>query len=452
MRKINRNMCEGPMLGNIILYTIPIILTSLSQLLFNAIGLVVVGRFCGSISVAAIGATSHLTNLIIGMFSGLSIGAGVTVAQSLGAGDFEKTHKAVHTAIPLALIGGAILTFIGIVFSKPILRIMDTPEEALDLAALYMRILFCGITFNILYSFGASILTASGDTKRPLIYLTIAGAINVTLNVIFVVALRMNAVGVALATIVSQAVSAILAIRALMKRHDSIYFSIKEMCIDGETVKKILKVGVPPGIQYSLVSAGDVIIQSAINSFGVNFVSGITAATNIEGVVIFSANAFQQTALNFSGQNYGAKRFDRIKKIMLICMCGAATCGLVLGSLTYIFGESLLSIYITDSVEAIKAGMIRFAFVALLYFICGITDSIAGTINGMGSTLATMLTYIFGTCGSRIIWIYSVFAIPKYHTPQTLFALYPISWTVTFVILIINFVIVFNKKRKKYSN
>ncbi len=452
MRKINKNMCEGPMLGNIILYTIPIILTSVLQLLFNAADLVVVGRFCGSISVAAVGATSSLTNLIVSLFIGLSVGSGVAVAHGIGANDFEKTHKAVHTAIPLALIGGVVLTVVGIIFSKPLLKLMDTPDEVLDLAALYMKIFFGGMVFNMLYNFGASILRAAGDTKRPLIYLSIAGVINVILNIFFVTVFHMNVAGVALATTISQAVSAVLVILALMHRHDSIYFSIKEMCIDGEAVKKILKVGVPSGIQSSLFSISNVLIQSSINSFDATFVAGSAAAANVESFVWVSMNSFHQSALIFTGQNFGAKKFDRIKKTLLICLSGAAVCGLVLGSLTYIFGEPLLSIYITDSQEAINAGLIRFSLVGLPYFLCGIMDTTTGAIRGMGSSMPPMIISIIGACGFRIAWIYTIFSIPRFHTPQILFLSYPISWILTFVALIITFAIVFKKNRKKYDN
>lgn len=452
VRKINRNMCEGPMLGNIILYTIPIILTSVLQLLFNAADLVVVGRFCGSVSVAAVGATSSLTHFIVNLFIGISVGSGVAVAQSIGAGDNEKTHRVVHTAMPLALISGVILTVIGIILSKPLLELMDTPESVIDLATVYMQIFFCGMIFNMLYNFGAAILRAAGDTKGPLVYLTISGVLNVILNVIFVTVFDMNVAGVALATTISQALSAVLVIFSLMSRHDQIYFSLKEMRIDMESTKNILKVGIPSGIQSSIFSIANVLIQSSINSFGATFVSGSAAAANIETFVWSIMNSFHQSALIFTGQNYGAKKPHRIKKIFLICLAGVTITGLVLGSLTFTFGKQLLSIYITDSQEAINAGLIRFTFVCLPYFLCGILDTTTGSIRGMGASVPPMIISIIGGCAFRVVWIYTIFSIPKYHTPHVLFAVYPISWTLTIIALLITFVIVYKKNKHKFES
>ncbi len=450
MRKINRNMCEGPMLGNIILYTIPIILTSLLQLLFNAADLIVVGNFCGSVSVAAVGATSSLTHLIVNLFIGLSVGSGVAVAHSIGEGSAEKTSRAVHTAMPIALIGGAVLTVAGILLSKPLLELMNTPESVIDLATVYMQIFFGGMVCNMIYNFGAAILRAAGDTKSPLIYLSIAGVLNVVLNIIFVTLFHMNVAGVALATSISQALSAVLVLLNLMNRHDAVRFDIKEIKFDKEAFKKIVTIGVPSGLQSSLFSISNVLIQSSINSFGEAFVSGSAAAANIESFVWAIMNSFHQSALVFTGQNYGAKKLDRIKKIFVICISGAALCGLVFGSLTYIFGKPLLSIYITDSQEAINAGLIRFSFVALPYFLGGIMDTATGAIRGMGSSLPPMIISIIGACAFRVVWIYTIFSIPKFHTPYILFLSYPISWLLTFTALLITFIIVYKKNKNKY--
>lgn len=451
MRRINRNMCEGPMLGNIILYTIPIILTSVLQLLFNAADLVIVGRFCGSTSVGAVGATGSITNLIVSLFMGLSVGAGVSVAHALGANDWEAAHRTVHTAIPAAVIGGGVLTVIGIVFSKAFLELMDTPENVLPLSTLYMRIYFGGMIFNMLYNFGAAILRAAGDTKRPLIYLSFAGVLNVVLNVVFVTVFHMNVAGVALATTISQAVSAILVLSALMRRHDAISFSFKSIKFDGHTLKKMLTIGIPSGLQSSLFGISNVLIQSSVNSFGAIFVAGSASAGNIEGFVYVIMNSFYQTSLNFSGQNYGAGKLDRVKKSLLICALGAGISGFVSGGLTYVFGHQLLSIYITDSAQAISYGMIRISIVGTMYFFCGIMETITGAIRGMGSSIPPMIITVIGVCAIRIIWIYTIFSIPRFHTPECLFLSYPLTWVITIIAEFIAFRIIFKNKERQLA-
>lgn len=447
MSRVNRNMCEGPMIGNVILYTIPIILTGVLQLLFNAADLVVVGRFCGSVSVAAVGATASITNLIVCLFMGISVGAGVSVAHTIGARDYEKTSLVVHTAIPTAALGGAVLTVVGVLLSETLLKIMDTPANTLPLATVYMQIYFCGMIFNMIYNFGAAILRAAGDTKRPLLYLTIAGIVNVVLNVLFVTVFHMNVAGVALATAISQAVSAILILNALMHRHDAISFSLKLMKIDGPTLKKMLVVGIPSGLQSSLFGISNVLIQSSVNSFGDVFVAGAAAASNIEGFVYIIMNSFYQTSLNFSGQNYGAGKLERVKKTLAICAIGAAISGILSGGLTVIFGKPLLSIYITDSPEAIAYGMIRIGIIGATYFMCGIMETITGTIRGMGSSITTMVISVIGVCAIRIVWIYTVFAaIP---TPQCLFLSYPVTWVVTIIAEIVAFAVIYKKKKQQ---
>lgn len=451
MRRINRNMCEGPMLGNIILYTIPIILTSVLQLLFNAADLVIVGRFCGSTSVGAVGATGSITNLIVSLFMGLSVGAGVSVAHALGANDWEAAHRTVHTALPAAVIGGGVLTVIGIVFSKAFLELMDTPENVLPLSTLYMRIYFGGMIFNMLYNFGAAILRAAGDTKRPLIYLSFAGVLNVALNIVFVTVFHMNVAGVALATTISQAVSAILVLSALMRRHDAISFSFKSIKFDGHTLKKMLTIGIPSGLQSSLFGISNVLIQSSVNSFGAIFVAGSASAGNIEGFVYVIMNSFYQTSLNFSGQNYGAGKLDRVKKSLLICALGAGISGFVSGGLTYVFGHQLLSIYITDSAQAISYGMIRISIVGTMYFFCGIMETITGAIRGMGSSIPPMIITVIGVCAIRIIWIYTIFSIPRFHTPECLFLSYPLTWVITIIAEFIAFRIIFKNKERQLA-
>lgn len=442
------DMTEGPLFKNIVIYTIPIILTSILQLLFNAADLVIVGRFRGSLSVAAVGATGSITMLIVNLFIGLSVGAGVTVAHALGAKKDQEVHRTIHTAIPAAIISGVILTVIGISLSTPLLRMMNTPESVLPLSSLYMKIYFAGITFNMLYNFASSILRAAGDTKSPLIFLSLAGVINVGLNVMFVTLFNMNVEGVALATTISQGVSAILVVIALMKRSDACKLELRKMKIYKPQLTKIIRIGLPAGIQGSLFSISNVIIQSSINSFGDIVMSGNAAAGNIEGFVYVTLNAFHQTAVNYVGQNAGAKKYKRVSKILLICLISVIVVGIVTGGVVYMFAEDLLSIYITDSAEAIGYGIIRMSYICLFYFLCGLMDVSTGALRGLGASVAPMVISVLGVCGIRIAWIYSIFRIPKFHTPGCLYSSYLVSWTVTFIIQMIAFYFIFKKHKK----
>lgn len=451
MKKANHSMLQGPLFSNIVSYTIPIILTSVLQLLFNAADLVIVGRFRGSIAVAAVSATSSLTMLIINLFMGMSVGVGVAVAHALGGKQEEITHRAVHTAIPVALIGGVLVTIIGVLCSESLLVLMGTPKKVLPLSALYMRIYFAGITFTMLYNFCASILRAAGDTKGPLIYLSIGGVINVVLNVFFVTAFDMSVDGVALATIISQAIAAVLSLIALHKRQDACHLDFKRLRIYGPQLAKIIRIGLPAGIQSSLFSISNVIIQSSVNSFGDIFMSGNGAAASIEGFIYVTFNAFQQTTVNFIGQNVGARQYKRIRMIFCICLVSAMAVTMVIGTCAYIFGETLLAIYITDSQKAIEYGMIRLAYIALPYFLCAVMEITTGALRGIGASLIPMLLSVLGVCGIRVLWIYTIFQIPAYHTPQCLYTSYPISWTITFLFQLLAFFLVYRKHKKAYS-
>ncbi|MDO4863017.1 MAG: MATE family efflux transporter [Ruminococcus sp.] len=434
MRRNTADLTEGPLLKGLIAYTIPIILTGVLQLLFNAADLVVVGRFCGSISVAAVGACGAVINLLVNLFIGLSVGAGVTVAHGIGAGKDEDVRRTVHTAIPLAAICGAVLSAIGIAGARWILSLMGTPENVIGLSTTYMRIYFSGIIASTLYNFGGAILRAAGDTKSPLYFLTAAGFVNVLLNLFFVIVLKMDVAGVALATAMSQVLSAVLVILALMRREDACRLRLREMHIYGRQLLKIVRIGFPAGIQGSLFSISNVIIQSSVNSFGSVVMSGNAAAQNIEGFVYISMNSVSQTALNYAGQNHGAGKFDRIRKIMLACLALAFGAGVSLGGLAVLFSRPLLSIYITDSDEAIKYGVIRLIFICLPYFLCGIMDVATGMLRGIGSSVAPMFITVAGVCGFRILWIYTVFRMPQYHSLEVLYSSYMISWSVTFAI------------------
>ena len=445
--KRSANMLNGTLWSSLITYTIPIILTSILQLLFNAADLVIVGRYSGSINVAAVSSTGAITNLIVNLFIGLSIGAGVTVAHALGGNHAQEVHRTVHTALPTALLGGILLSVVGVLFSETFLTMMQTPENVLPLAAKYMRIYFCGMTFTMVYNFCASILRAAGDTKSPLIFLTLSGIINVGLNIFFVLYLHMTVDGVALATVISQAISAVLVVIALMRRTDACKLSLRKMRFYKQQFLKIIRIGLPAGIQSSMFAISNVIVQSSINSFGSEvLMSGNGAAGNIEGFVFVTMNSFHQTAVNFIGQNMGAHQYKRIKKIFGLCLIYVSVVGFAAGFSVWLFGEKLLGLYITDSQEAIRLGLIRFNYVALPYFICGLMDVSTGSLRGLGASFTPMLLSILGVCGLRIMWIYTVFQIPQFHTPEWLYISYPLSWVGTFIMQTTAFIIIYKKR------
>ena len=453
MKSKSADMLSGPLLGPMILYTIPIILSGVLQLLFNAADLMVVGQFCGSVSVGAVSSTGALTNLIINLFMGISVGAGVCVAHGLGGRREEEVHRTVHTAIPAALVSGAILTVVGVTLSEPMLRMMSTPEEVLPLSALYMKIYFLGITFTILYNFCSAILRAAGDTRGPLIYLTVAGVINVILNLIFVIAFDMNVAGVALATTIAQGVSAILTLRALMRRTDACKLYLNKLKIYKPQLMKMIRIGLPAGVQGSMFSISNVIIQSAVNSFGsAAVVAGNGAASNMESFINTAMNAFNQTAVNYIGQNLGALQFDRIKKIFRSCLLCVAGMGLVLGPMLYVFAPQLLTFYITDSEEAVAYALVRMSITCMPYFVCGMMDVTMGALRGLGASLQPMVVTVLGVCVMRIVWIYTIFQAPGFHTPECLYASYPISWTLTFLILFVLFLYVLRKKEAEMQS
>lgn len=404
------DMTEGSLLKKIIVYTIPIILTGVLQLLFNAADLIVVGRFGTDTSVAAVGATSSIINLITNLFIGLSVGAGVTVAHGLGAGKSDDVHKTVHTAIPIAFVSGIILTVIGVCCSRFFLELMGTPDDVINLSATYMKIYFIGITASMIYNFGSAIIRATGDTKRPLIYLTVSGIINVVLNLIFVILLKMDVAGVATATTISQTVSALLILRSMMKRDDACKLILRKMRFYRQQIVRIIKIGVPAGIQGSLFSISNVIIQSSINSFGSVVMSGNAAAANIEGFVYVSMNSFSQTSINFTARNYGAGKYDRLSRIMYLCLGSVFVTGLTLGLTARFFGESLLSIYVPGKPEDISYGLIRMTFICIPYFLCGLMEVTTGLLRGINYSMLPMIISIAGVCVFRIVWGYILYS------------------------------------------
>lgn len=449
MNKKTLDMCQGPFLTKIIRYTIPVILTGLLQLAFNAADLIIVGQFApnGTTSVAAVGATASLTHLLVNLFIGISVGAGVCVAQGLGAKQEKDVSQSVHTALPTAVICGLIMTVLGLLFSEKMLILMKTPTDVLPLATLYMKIYFSGTVFLMIYNFGASILRAAGDTKGPLIYISAAGILNVVLNAFFVIVFRMDVAGVALATMLSQALSAVLVVIALIKRTDACKLYLRKLKMHKAPLLKILRIGLPSGIQGSLFSISNILIQSSINSFGSVVMSGNAAAGSIEGFIYTSMNAFSQTSVNFVGQNVGAGRYDNVKKIVFTNLACVSVLGAVLGFLAYVFAEPLLSLYIKDSSQAIDVGILRLAFISIPYFLCGIMDTMTGSLRGMGSSMTPMFITVLGVCGFRIAWIYSIFRV--FPTLDCLYVSYPISWVVTFLAELIAFAILIKMRKKK---
>ena len=441
------DMCTGPMLKKIIVFTIPIILSTVLQKLFTMADLVIVGQFCGSLSVGAVGSTNSLNTLFINLFIGLSVGGGVAVGNAVGAKDDNDIKKTVHTAIPFSVICGAIVSVLGVFLARTMLELMGTPADVLPLAVTYMQIHFAGMIFNIIYNFGAAILRAVGDSKSPLYFLFISGVINVILNVILVTLFDMDVAGVALATSVSYAISAVLVILKLMKRDDACKLILSEMKLYSKPLKKMLLVGIPSGIQSTLFAISNVIIQSSVNSFGSIAISGNSAASSIESFHYVLHNSFYQTALSFSAQNAGAKKYKRVKKTLIICALCATVLSLVSGALIYAFGPQLLSIYITDSKEAIRYGLERLAIFAFTYFLSGIQEIFTGTLRGLGNSIAPMIISVMGICVFRVFWIFVIFDMPQFHSLLWLFLSYPISWILTIAALLVTFTIVYNRRK-----
>lgn len=445
--KKNIDMLEGPIFPSIIRFVIPVILTNLLQILFNTADLIVVGQYCGSISVAAVSATSSLTTLIVNFFIGFSVGTGLSVARSIGARQQEAVHRTVHTAIPTAAICGSIISLIGVLFSPTFLKWMDTPENVLPLSSVYMRIYFSGMIFNMLYNFSASVLRATGETKLPLFFLTAAGVLNVVLNLFFVIVLKMNVAGVALATTISQAVSAVLTIMALMRRTDECRLIPSKIRIYPKELATVIRLGLPAGLQSSMFAISNVLITSSINSFNsAAVISGNGASQSIEGVLSSITTAFSTTNINLIGQNSGAHKFDRVKKIYSTGMGCMATIVIATSALIYLLREPLLSLYITDNPDALAYGVTRMHYVTLLYFILGLMDNTTGALRGLGYSFVPMIITLIGACGLRIVWIYTIFQ--KHHTLSCLYQSYPVTWIITFSVEIILFLLICNKKQE----
>ena len=448
-KTFNKDLTSGNLFIKIILFALPVMLSGISQLLFNTCDLIVVGKFAGEESLSAVGSTSSLINLIINLFMGISIGANVTVARSIGRKDEEKCQKLVHTAILFSVIGGFFLIIFGVSTCEVWLKLMDTQEDVFHKATIYLRIYFCGMIFNMLYNYGASILRSIGETKRPLFYLLIAGVCNVLLNLVFVIFFKLDVAGVALATIISQLISAILVIRLLIKTQGYVNLNLKKLHIDLKSLKDMIIVGLPAGIQGSIFSISNVVIQSSINSFNsVAVIAGNTAASSVEGFVYTSMNSLYQANVSFTSQNYGAKKIKNCFKSLIYSLIIVITVGLTMGFVFLQFSPQLVGLYLKDNatIESLKYGLIRQSIILPSYFLCGIMDVLCGSLRGLGYSILPMLVSIIGVCGFRLVWIYTVFR--QSHTLDTLYISYPISWFATALVQLICFIIVFTKLRK----
>lgn len=441
------DMTSGPLLKKIIVFTIPVLLSGVLQLLFNAADIIVVGNFSGDNAMAAVGSTASLVSLMTNLFIGISAGANVAVANFYGSKDDEAVQETVHTSVILSVVGGAGLMLIGLLLARPILELMGSPEAVLPLSALYLRIFFLGMPGSLLFNFCASILRATGDTKHPLYYLSVAGILNVVLNLFFVIVLNMSVAGVALATIISQYVSAFLIVRRMTRLNSSIRIQWSKLRVSKSKLLRILRVGIPAGIQSSLFALSNVVIQSAINSFGEVVMAANTASTNIEGFVYIAMNSVYQAAMNFSGQNYGAGRYKRLHKVLFECLGLVTFVGLVLGGGAYLFGRPLLHIY-TDSAMVITFGLQRMEIICLTYFLCGWMDTIVGVMRGMGYGIMPMLVSLVGSCLFRILWVQTIFQV--YHTLPMLYISWPITWVITFLMHVVCYCGIWVKHRKDF--
>lgn len=441
--KYEIDMCNGSLLDKLIAFSIPLMLSGILQLLFNAVDIIVVGQYTGSNALAAVGSTTALINVFVNLFIGISLGANVLAARYYASGQEREMSETVHTAITLALISGLVMAVIGITMAKGALILMDTPADVLPLSALYMRIYFVGMPFFMLYNYGAAILRAVGDTRRPLFFLVIAGLINVVLNLVLVRQFHLGVAGVAIATVISQFVSCVLVLRCLITSQSSYQLHIAKLGMKSCYVKQIFKVGIPAGIQSVIINFSNVLLQSSVNSFGYLAMAGYTAANNILGFLYASVNAITQACMSFTSQNYSVGKYKRMDRILLECLGLTVTISLLLGGGSYLFGHTLLHIY-TKSADVVACGMDIMLYTTVTYFLCGIMDLIPGAMRGMGHSTVPMLLSVIGTVGTRIVWIYLVF--PYHRTLDFLFISYPVSWLLTIVMQVICFYFV--RKRR----
>ena len=437
--KFEIDMVNGSIMDKMISFALPLMLSGILQLLFNAVDIIVVGRFSGSQSLAAVGSTSSLINMLTNLFIGISLGANVLAARFYAAGKHKEMSETVHTAIATAFVSGVIMIFVGILLSRPALELMDTPSDVIELSTLYIRIYFLGMPFFMLYNYGAAILRAVGDTKRPLIFLVISGVVNACLNMLLVIVFHLDVAGVAIATVISQVISCVLVIGCLYKT-DAVYrLRFKKLRINRKYLVQIFRIGIPAGLQSTLISFSNVLLQSSVNSFGSIAMAGYTAANNILSFLYMAANAVTQACMSFTSQNFGARKPKRMDRVIIDGMILQFVICLILGTLAYVFGSQISSIY-TDNSDVIKCSVEILALTTIPYFLCGIMDAWPGIIRGMGRSTVPMILCIIGTVGVRILWIF--FFFPHYRTLRYLFISYPVSWIATIIMQLAYFFII----------
>lgn len=440
------DMCNGALFPKILAFSIPLMISSILQLLFNAADMVVVGRFAGNTSLAAVGANASLINLLTNLFIGFSVGANVMTAQFYGAKKEREMNETVHSAIVLSLLCGSVLLVLGILVAPQILILMGTPNDVLGHAVLYIRIYFVGMPVILLYNFGSSILRAVGDTKRPLYYLLAAGIINILLNLLFVIGFQLGVAGVALATVISQLVSAALILRCMMHMEGGCRVEFSKLHMNRNKVMQMMRIGLPAGLQGTVFSLSNVLIQSSVNSFGSIAMAGNTAASNIEGFIYMAMNSYHQTALSFSSQNFGAGNYKRIGKVLLECLAMVTAVGLIFGWAAYLLGDQLLGIYSSDP-RVIQVGMLRLSVICTTYCLCGIMDVLVGELRGIGCAVLPMVVSLLGACGFRILWIFTIFK--QHHSLWILYLSYPVSWILTAVVHAGCFVLIRRRQKQR---
>lgn len=446
------NMTEGPLLKKLLIYALPVLATGVLQFLYNSADTIVVGRFAedGETALAAVGSTGSLTALITGLFIGLAVGANVSISHAFGAGREDSVKDIVHTSVSLSFLLGIVISVFGFVAAPSLLGLMGVPETVIGKSVLYMRIIFLGMPAQMAYNYGAAVLNARGDTKHPFYFLLFSGAVNVCLNLFFVIACTMDVAGVALATIASQYLSAFLILRLLTKFDDCCKLDIKHLYIRRDKLLKIIKIGVPAGIQGCLFSVSNVLIQSSINSFGAPTMAGNTAAANIDGIIYIAMNSFYHAALAFTGQNAGALKYDRIKKICGMCIAMVVVFGVIIGGVCYLLGPQLLSLFgIEGSVEtseSMRVGMLRLTMLGLPYFLCGMMEVMSGMLRGLGASFVSATVSLLGSCALRVVWIYTVFE--QYRQLEVLYFSYSATWIITTLAHFTCFVIILSRRIK----
>lgn len=444
--KYEIDMCNGTIMDKLISFSLPLMLSGILQLLFNAVDIVVVGRFTGSQALAAVGSTTALINLFINLFIGVSLGANVLAARYYAAGKQKEMSETVHTAMLFALISGCVMVLAGLFFSRGALELMDTPDDVISQAALYMKIYFMGMPFFMLYNYGAAILRAVGDTKRPLLFLVISGAANAALNLLLVIVFSMGVAGVAVATVISQCISCVMVLSCLIRTESSYQLSLKKLRIRPAYLLQIFQVGIPAGIQSTVITFSNVLLQSSVNSFGSTAMAGYTAANNIFGFLYTSINSVSQACMSFTSQNYGVRKWKRMDRVLVDCIILSVVCSLTLGCCAYFFGPEILQIY-TREPDVIHAGMEIMTFATVPYFLCGLMDLFPGALRGMGHSGVPMILSIIGTVGTRIVWIFGIF--PSHRSLSVLFISYPVSWILTILMQVCCFYFVRKKVHGK---